>query len=116
MGEYIENFKDCLPDPKKVQEIKKDLVSKGVKYIYSNWIDFLGSPKTKPMPISDFEDLCSGKGPQFAVHSVSFVPTNKEIFNTIFFCKLMKINCHYILPLDVVHAYDLEPYNKKKPI
>ena len=20
MGEYIENFKDCLPDPKKVQE------------------------------------------------------------------------------------------------
>jgi len=74
MGDYIENFKDCLPDPKKVKEIKKDLESKGVKYIYSNWIDFLGSPKTKPMPISDFEDLCSGKGPQFAVHSVSFVP------------------------------------------
>ncbi len=24
--------------------------------------------------ISDFEDLCMGKGPQFAVHSVSFVP------------------------------------------
>jgi glutamine synthetase len=74
MGEYIENFKDALPDPKRVKEIKKDLESKGVKYIYSHWIDFLGSPKTKPMPISDFEDLCAGKGPQFAVHSVSFVP------------------------------------------
>ena len=26
------------------------------------------------MPISDFEDLCMGKGPQFEVHSVSFCP------------------------------------------
>ena len=74
MGQYFENFKDALPDVKKVRKIKKDLEKKGVKYIYSNWIDFLGSPKTKPMPISDFEDLCMGKGPQFAVHSVSFVP------------------------------------------
>ena len=34
----------------------------------------LGVPKTKPVPISDFELLCLGKGPQFAVHSISFVP------------------------------------------
>ena len=34
----------------------------------------LGIPKTKPVPISDFELLCMGKGPQFAVHSISFVP------------------------------------------
>ena len=34
----------------------------------------LGVPKTKPVPIADFEPLCLGKGPQFAVHSVSFVP------------------------------------------
>ena len=74
MSDYFENFKDALPDIKKVKQLKKQLEKKGVKYIYSNWIDFLGSPKTKPMPISDFEDLCMGKGPQFAVHSVSFVP------------------------------------------
>ena len=74
MSDYFENFKDALPDIKRVKLLKKQLEKKGVKYIYSNWIDFLGSPKTKPMPISDFEDLCMGKGPQFAVHSVSFVP------------------------------------------
>ena len=74
MTKFYENMSDALPDIKRVKEIKKDLISKGVKYIYSNWIDFLGSPKTKPMPIDDFENLCMGKGPQFAVHSVSFVP------------------------------------------
>ena len=58
-GSY-ENINDALPDIKKVKEIKKELISKGVKYIYSNWIDFLGTPKTKPMPISDFENLCMG--------------------------------------------------------
>ena len=40
----------------------------------SSWIDLHGIPKTKPVPMSDFEELCIGKGPQFAVHSVSFVP------------------------------------------
>ena len=74
MTKFYESMSDALPDIKRVKEIKKDLISKGVKYIYSNWIDFLGSPKTKPMPIDDFENLCMGKGPQFAVHSVSFVP------------------------------------------
>ena len=46
----------------------------GVKYILCCWIDLLGVPKTKPVPLSDWERLCQGKGPQFAVHSVSFVP------------------------------------------
>ena len=41
---------------------------------FSVWIDLLGVPKTKPVPISDFEIICAGKGPQFAVHSISFVP------------------------------------------
>ena len=36
MGEYIENMKDALPDPARVKAIKKDLESKGVKYIYSH--------------------------------------------------------------------------------
>ena len=57
MSGFYENINDALPDIKKVKKIKKELISKGVKYIYSNWIDFLGTPKTKPMPISDFENL-----------------------------------------------------------
>ncbi len=40
----------------------------------SCWIDLFGLPKTKPGPLGEFENLCMGKGPQFAVHSISFVP------------------------------------------
>ncbi|MFA9421741.1 MAG: glutamine synthetase, partial [Gammaproteobacteria bacterium] len=71
---YHQNFEDALPDAKYLQEEKKKLVDAGVKYILSCWIDMFGVPKTKPVPISDFELLCMGKGPQFAVHSISFVP------------------------------------------
>jgi len=71
---YHENFIDALPEPLRVKEEKKKLEAAGVKYILSCWIDLLGVPKTKPVPISDFELLCLGKGPQFAVHSISFVP------------------------------------------
>jgi len=71
---YHQNFEDALPDAKRLQEEKKKLVDAGVKYILSCWIDMFGVPKTKPVPISDFELLCMGKGPQFAVHSISFVP------------------------------------------
>ena len=71
---YPEQFADALPDPRRVAEEKERLEKAGIKYILSCWIDMLGVPKTKPVPISDFELLCMGKGPQFAVHSVSFVP------------------------------------------
>ena len=71
---YYENFADALPDPKRLEEEKKKLEDAGVKYIFSCWIDMFGTPKTKPVPISDFVPLCMGKGPQFAVHSISFVP------------------------------------------
>ncbi len=71
---YNENFTDALPDAARVAEEKSRLEAAGVKYILSCWIDLLGVPKTKPVPISDFELLCMGKGPQFAVHSISFVP------------------------------------------
>ena len=71
---YHENFVDALPEMARVKEEKKRLEAAGVKYILSCWIDLLGVPKTKPVPISDFELLCMGKGPQFAVHSISFVP------------------------------------------
>ena len=74
MSEYVENFTDALPSIERVQEAKSALEAAGVKYILSAWIDLFGIPKTKPVPISDFEALCMGKGPQFAVHSISFVP------------------------------------------
>ena len=71
---YYENFSDALPDPDRLEVEKKKLVDAGVKYILSCWIDMFGVPKTKPVPLSDFVPLCMGKGPQFAVHSISFVP------------------------------------------
>ena len=71
---YPTLMSEALPDKKSVNEVKAKLEKAGVKYILSCWIDLLGIPKTKPIPISEFELLCAGKGPQFAVHSVSFVP------------------------------------------
>jgi len=65
---------EALPDKERVAEAKAKLIEAGVKYVFSVWIDLLGVPKTKPVPISDFEIICAGKGPQFAVHSISFVP------------------------------------------
>ena len=71
---YYESMSQALPDIQQVKEEKNRLEACGVKYILSCWIDMFGVPKTKPVPISDFELLCMGKGPQFAVHSISFVP------------------------------------------
>ena len=71
---YYEHFKDALPDPARLEQEQKKLEDAGVKYILSCWIDMFGQPKTKPVPFSDFVPLCMGKGPQFAVHSISFVP------------------------------------------
>ena len=68
------SFAEALPSTDDVAAAKKKLTDAGVKYVLSCWIDMLGQPKTKPVPISDFELLCMGKGPQFAVHSISFVP------------------------------------------
>jgi glutamine synthetase len=74
MTAYVENFADALPSKKRMAEVRKQLEDAGVKYVLSSWIDLFGIPKTKPVPMSDFEQLCQGKGPQFAVHSISFVP------------------------------------------
>ena len=72
---YYENFKDAVErNRKKLPSLHKKLKDAGVKYILSSWIDLHGIPKSKPVPMSDFEPLCLGKGPQFAVHSISFVP------------------------------------------
>ncbi len=74
MTAYVENFTDALPAKERIEEVRKQLEAAGVKYVLSSWIDLHGIPKTKPVPMSDFEPLCMGKGPQFAVHSISFVP------------------------------------------
>ncbi|MEM6490258.1 MAG: glutamine synthetase [Pseudomonadota bacterium] len=58
----------------RIPELRQRLEAAGVKYILSCWIDLLGLPKTKPVPLAELEALCLGKGPQFAVHSISFVP------------------------------------------
>ena len=74
MGDYPTTMSEALPDAERVAEARARLEEADVKYILSCWIDLLGMPKTKPVPLSDLELLCAGKGPQFAVHSVSFVP------------------------------------------
>jgi glutamine synthetase len=74
MTAYVENFTDALPSKDRISEVRKRLEDAGVKYVLASWIDLHGIPKTKPVPMSDFELLCMGKGPQFAVHSISFVP------------------------------------------
>lgn len=75
MSIYVESMDDAIErNRKQLPEVKKRLEGAGVKYVMSCWIDLLGIPKTKPVPIWDLEALCLGKGPQFAVHSISFVP------------------------------------------
>ncbi|MEL7543996.1 MAG: glutamine synthetase family protein [Pseudomonadota bacterium] len=74
MTEYVETFAEALPSETRIADVRKQLEDAGVKYVLSSWIDLHGIPKTKPVPMSDFEDLCLGNGPQFAVHSISYVP------------------------------------------
>jgi len=71
---YPETMKAAFADQDRVADAKAKLVEAGVKYVMSCWIDLLGQPKTKPVPVAEFEALCAGKGPQFAVHSVSMFP------------------------------------------
>jgi glutamine synthetase len=63
-----------LPSAERVAEARAQLEEAGVEYVMTCWIDLVGIPKTKPVPLAEFEELCAGRGPQFAVHSVSMVP------------------------------------------
>ena len=74
MNRTLQTMAGALPDIARVREEHAKLAEAGVRYVFSCWIDMHGLPKTKPVPLSDFENLCMGKGPQFAVHSISFVP------------------------------------------
>ncbi len=72
---YFDRFSDAVERNRpRIPEIRRKLEDAGVKYVMGAWIDLHGIPKTKPVPMSDFEELCLGKGPQFAAHSISYVP------------------------------------------
>ncbi len=71
---YPQTLEEALPSPERIAESGASLRSAGVQYVFSCWIDLLGIPKTKPVGIDEFDNLCWGRGPQFAVHSVSMVP------------------------------------------
>ncbi|MDH3689646.1 MAG: glutamine synthetase family protein [Gammaproteobacteria bacterium] len=71
---YPTTMEAAMPKAGDIAKARKQLEAAGVKYVMSCWIDLLGIPKTKPVPVAEFEELCHGKGPQFAVHSVSMVP------------------------------------------
>ncbi len=72
---YYPDMNDAIERNRgKLETVRKQLEDAGVKYLLACWIDLLGVPKTKPVPMHDFEALCLGRGPQFAVHSISFVP------------------------------------------
>ncbi len=72
---YYESFEDAVERNRpRIPEVRKRLEDAGVKYVMGAWIDMHGIPKTKPVPLRELEALCLGKGPQFAVHSVSYVP------------------------------------------
>ncbi len=72
---YFDRFDEAVErNRSRMAALREQLEAAGVKYLLSSWIDLHGIPKTKPVPMSDFEALCLGKGPQFAVHSISYVP------------------------------------------
>ncbi|MGA8327989.1 MAG: glutamine synthetase [Mycobacterium sp.] len=64
----------AFPSPERVAEVRAQLEEAGVRFILSCWVDILGVPKTKPVPVRELETLCRGRGPQFAVHSVTMFP------------------------------------------
>ena len=43
--------KIAFPDPEVVTETKRKLAEAGVEYVLSCWVDLLGEPKTKPVPL-----------------------------------------------------------------
>ena len=114
---FYENIEEAIERNRQdFPKVKKKFQETGVKYVLSSWIDLHGIPKTKPVPISDFEDLCLGKGPQFAVHSISFVPELSPADTDQIM--LPDLNAVYICPWDKTTAiifadlfWEGAPYN-----
>lgn len=114
---YFETFDSAVERNRpRIPDVRKTLEEAGVKYVLSTWIDLHGIPKTKPVPMSDFEELCMGKGPQFAVHSISFVPELSPADSDQ--VMVPDLDAVYICPWDTSMAiifadlyWEDEPYN-----
>ena len=114
---YYEDINEAIERNRpNISKTKKTLEEAGVKYVLSSWIDLHGIPKTKPVPMSDFEELCIGKGPQFAAHSISFVPELTPADSDQIM--LPDLNSVYICPWDKTTAiifadlfWEGAPYN-----
>ncbi len=48
------------PDPKRVSDLKHELLDAGVKHCFGVYVDVYGSPKAKATPLSAFEKMCKG--------------------------------------------------------
>lgn len=61
---YCETIEEAIERNRpRIPDVRERLEKAGVKYVLSCWIDLHGIPKTKPVPMSDFEVLCLGGGP-----------------------------------------------------
>lgn len=67
-------LQEAMPTAERIAEARARMEEAGVGYVLACWVDLLGIPKTKPVPLSMWEKLCAGEGPQFAAHSISMVP------------------------------------------
>src|SRR6185312_12401774 len=48
-----DTIEDAFASPEEIAETKRKLAEAGVKYVLSCWIDLLGQPKTKPVPLGE---------------------------------------------------------------
>ena len=62
MAHLPQSMNEALPSAARIKETGEWLVGHGVKYILCCWIDLLGLPKTKPVPLSDWERPCQWHG------------------------------------------------------
>ena len=54
--DFPESIREALPSAKRVADVRKKFEKAGVKYVLCCWIDMLGIPKTKPVPIEQQSD------------------------------------------------------------
>ena len=62
MAPLPQSMAEALPTDDRIRETGEWLAGHNVKYILCCWIDLLGQPKTKPVPLSDWERLARGMG------------------------------------------------------
>lgn len=53
-----------------IEDVKKDLIARDVKFALAVWVDTVGRAKAKFVPIESVDKLLSGKGPLYGVHAL----------------------------------------------